>query len=95
MDFLSFEDIQKVEKLLPEIQDKFFFIKSKKVKKILNELDDQLAKLRLILEARESILKDLLYRGVCHQHYESITSKIYRDLAKIRKVEKKKDGFEQ
>ena len=56
----------------------------------MNELDDQLAKLRLILEARESILEDLLNMGVCYQHYKSTTLKIYRDLAKIRKVEKRK-----
>ena len=55
----------------------------------MNELDDQLAKLRLILEARESILEDLLNMGVCYQHYKSTTLKIYRALAKIRKVEKR------
>ena len=57
---------------------------------MLNELDDKLEKWRLKLETRECFLEHLLNMGVCHQHYKSTTLKIYRALAKIMKVDKRK-----
>ena len=90
LDFVSYQDIIELTKAFPQLEEKVISIKHKKGKKMLNELDDQLEKWRLKLETRECVLEYLLNMGVCHQHYKSTTLKIYRALAKFRKVEKRK-----
>ena len=66
LDFVSYQDIIELTKAFPQLEEKVIYIKYKKGKKMLNELDDQLEKWRLKLGTKECFLEHLLIMGVYH-----------------------------